>query len=345
MEQLSRSHPSVFQQFPGEVRRGYLESAVAQAIQQGSWTVVADFLQAENLGSLYDAQKAKEIAQTTMESLIGHILDKHEAAGSEGMVEAAAAELTEALSAVSQIGVLECIREPMTAVHLVASISDANELLDTQRALTDVASGIDRPILRAAHHGIGDRLQKRCTDWVAQLTAKSDAAEALRSSERFFKEISQEEVLILYLEGSDVSAPESAAKFKQVMSDANESSNRLAEALKVAGAAGNKGALDQFQTFLQIVGGHAIQGYMEHLDKIIPTFSDECTVDISASTLQTSLSSHTRIMTMFAGEGVQKLLNQLNAAAVNELDPETTDLLTKSNTLQKLAPRQLGKVS
>ena len=50
-------------------------------------------------------------------------------------------------------------------------------------------------------------------------------------------------------------------------------------------------------------------------------------------------------MTMFAGEGVQKLLNQLNAAAVNELDPETTDLLTKSNTLQKLAPRQLGKVS
>ena len=150
-----------------------------------------------------------------------------------------------------------------------------------------VVSVVDKPILKAAHHGIGERLQ----------SAASDTAEALRSTERFFKEITEEEVLVLQLSGSDMSAPpETLAKFKQVMSEINDSSNRLAEALKVTGAAaaGNKKAVDAFQSFLQTVAGHAFQGHLEHFAKIIPTFGTDSTVDISAAALQASISSHLR---------------------------------------------------
>ncbi|CAE7366102.1 pks3 [Symbiodinium sp. CCMP2592] len=337
MEQLSRNYQDLFQLFPADVRKGYLESAVTQAIQQASWTVVADFLQAENLGSLYEPQKALEIAQATLESLIGQVLDKHEAAGGDGMVEAAAAELSEALSVVCRLGMFESIREPIHAVKLVVSVSDESQIMEMQQALTAVLGGIDTPVLRAAHHGIGERLQKRCQDKVAQLTAQSDAAEALRSAERFFKEVSEEEVLVLYLAKEDISAPpETVAKFKQILSEINDASNRLAEALKVAGAGTKTAAVEVFETFVATLCSRAVEGLTLQFSKVIPTFGNDSTVDICVATFLNSMSSHRDVMTMLAGDGVQKLLDEIKATVVNEVDPQVTNVLAKSNTLQQL---------
>ena len=349
MDQLSRDHPSSFQAFPPDVRRAYLESTVTDAISKADWAPVAGYLQKDNLLGLYDLEKARDMGYQILDALIACILDKHETANEANMVEAASADLADALKAILKGGpLMEDHGSPVEHVVAVAAVTAESELPVVEDAYTQVSQGSESPILRAMHHGIGKRVTQRCSDMVVNMTAASDAAEAAKKCERFFNELSQEETMAKYLGDTFIADNnDDMQSFNSVLSEINDMSLRLASGLQKCQGPTRDGAIAAFQSSLMTLAKKAQAGFEARLAKMIPSFVEDSPVDVDAAAFLQAYASHDGVAELFgcnAGtpgggnleDGLHRVFQQLRDG--NILSQELSAALTDISTLRTLVP-------
>ena len=345
MEALSKDHQLVFQSFPAEVRRAYQESAATEAIAREDWALVAKFCQRDSLLALYEPHRAREMGQQILDSLIGSILDKEEASSAEDMVDTAAKTLASALATIVEGGpMLDEHQGPVEDVLAVAAVTLNSEILAVQTAFSEVSNGTETPILRAMHHGIGKHVIQRCADMVAKMTAASDATAAAKDCERFFKEVSEDEVMANYLAGSD--GAESMDKFKAVLSEINEAAVRLASCLQTCQGPAMDAAVDAFQASLLTLAQRAQKGLSDHMAEIIPSFAENAAVDVEAAVFMTNVASHESVVALFgwgtemaagiSADGVLKVLQHLREGKL--VTQEFSAALTTASTLRDFVP-------